>query len=158
MRKTCPDCGKNLVWIQVIDRNESGNVEGFEYVDAGTPKSYWSGYRKHIEGTIQAGRCPSCDRVLFYACPWQSQNTDTSVSVPMRPLAAQDIWISEPPDLRPDPGVANTRQLEKEVEEAAALGQQGVPRLTEVFLNKKLGDGVRSKALEFLYNLVEKKD
>lgn len=68
MRKDCPDCGRPLKAIQVIDRGYmDGHHKGLVYTDPTGAKGILGTAK--IAGTIQAMMCRGCRRVLFYAEP-----------------------------------------------------------------------------------------
>ena len=66
MRTTCPDCNTQLSWIHV-STNTGLRQHGLPYVESGTQYNSWKGYP--VSGSVDAGMCPSCQRVVFYARP-----------------------------------------------------------------------------------------
>ena len=68
MRRDCPDCGRELKVIQVLDRGYMDcQHKGLAYTDANGKKGLLGGAK--IAGTIEAMMCRGCQRVLLYASP-----------------------------------------------------------------------------------------
>ncbi len=68
MRKDCPDCGRPLKAIQVLDRGYMDSQhKGLAYTDPDGAKGLLGGAK--IAGSIEAMMCRGCRRVLFYASP-----------------------------------------------------------------------------------------
>ena len=68
MRNDCPDCGRELKTIQVLDRGYMDSThKGLAYTDPAGKKGMLGGTK--IAGSIQAMMCRGCRRVLLYAEP-----------------------------------------------------------------------------------------
>ena len=65
MARACPDCGKKMGRIQVLDRTDGFPKRGLQYTAVNAEKSFWRGFP--VIGTIEALLCKKCRRVIFYA-------------------------------------------------------------------------------------------
>ena len=64
MARTCPDCGKKMRKIQVLEHRDSPQP-GLLYTSVNADRVWPSDFP--VLGRIEALMCKKCQRVLFYA-------------------------------------------------------------------------------------------
>jgi hypothetical protein len=75
--KNCPDCGRPLKAIKIMDNARYGvrPAQGeLTYMAPEAKQSFWTGHYP-VEGRVAACMCDGCGRILLYGEPREAEGT-----------------------------------------------------------------------------------